>query len=234
MKFPDLLPGTFLQRDNRFRATVIVDGSETWAHVPNSGRLNELFTPGRAIWLSRATNPERKTPFDLRLVEYAQVLVSVDARLPNPLFAEALETGRITGFPYPEIRREVQHGDSRFDFRLRGSQGVCWVETKSVTLVEDGLAQFPDAPTERGRKHLLGLKEAHQGGDRGAVIFVIQRPDARRFMPNRDTDPAFARALVEAAEAGVAVRAFGCHVTRSEIAIAAEVPVILHEASTRS
>lgn len=227
MEFPDLIPGTFLRRDNRFKATVIVDGGETWAHVPNSGRLSELFTPGRDIWLSRAGNPERKTRFDLRLVEYAQVLVSVDARLPNPLFAEAFGAGRITGFPYPEIRREVQHGNSRFDFRLRGARGICWVETKSVTLVEEDLAQFPDAPTERGRKHLLGLKEAHLAGDCGAVIFVIQRPDAKRFMPNRSTDPEFAQALVEAAEAGVAVRAFGCHVSRSEITLAGEVPVIL-------
>jgi len=227
MQFPHLIPGRFLYRDNRFRATVEVAGQEAWAHVPNSGRLHELFTPNRPIWLAPAAAANRKTAYDLKLVEYASVLVSVDARLPNPLFAEALAAGRITGFPYPDVRPEVQYGDSRFDFRLSGPQGTCWVESKSVTLVEDGLAQFPDAPTSRGRKHLLGLRTACLAGDQAAVIFVIQRPDARRFAPYQESDPEFTDALVQAAAAGVAVRAFTCHVSHTEITIATEIPVTL-------
>lgn len=227
MRFPHLIPGRFLHRDNRFRATVEVGGLESWAHVANSGRLGELFTPGRPVWLARAGNPNRKTVYDLKLVEYGSVLVSVDARSPNPLFAEALANGTIPGFPYPDLKPEVQYGDSRFDFRLSGPQGVCWVETKSVTLVNDGLAQFPDAPTTRGRKHLLGLQAAFAAGDKAAVVFIIQRPDAQRFSPYQQTDPEFSAALVQAAETGVAIRAFTCQVTHTEMFITAEIPVIL-------
>ena len=157
MQFPELAQGFFLRRDNRFRATVIVDGQEAWAHVPNSGRLTDLFVPDRPVWLARAANPARKTSYDMKLVELSSCLVSVDARLPNPLFAEAVETGRLAGFNYPKIEREVTVGGSRIDFRLSGTDGICWVETKSVTQVEDGIACFPDDPTERGSRHLQEL-----------------------------------------------------------------------------
>ena len=113
MDFPLLVPGRFVQRDNRFRATVTVAGRETWAHVPNSGRLGELFTPGRPIWLSPAANPGRKTAYDLRLVDYGGTLVSVDARLPNDLLAEALNQQRLPDLAYPQVKREVTRGDSR-------------------------------------------------------------------------------------------------------------------------
>ena len=227
MRFPELVPGRFIHRDNRFRATVEVQGCEAWAHVPNSGRLQELFTPGRPIWLAPAAAPHRKTGYDLKLVEYASVLVSVDARLPNPLFAEALAEGRLDGFHYPTAKREVSYGDSRLDFRLSGPDGVCWTETKSVTLVEDGLAMFPDAPTIRGRKHLHALIRARRSGDKAAVVFVIQRPDANRFQPHRESDPDFAGVLRQAAEAGVLIKAYTCRVSRQEIRIAAEIPVLI-------
>ncbi len=227
MLLPNLVPGRFVRRDNRFRATVVVDGQQHWAHVPNSGRLGELFTPGRSIWLSPATDPARKTAYDLKLVEYASVLVSVDARLPNPLFHEALEDGTIAGFDFEQVRREVQREDSRFDFCLTSRSGVTWIETKSVTLVEGGLARFPDAPTSRGRKHLGGLEDACQAGDRAAVVFIIQRPDASRFRPNAETDPLFSTALVKAVRSGVTVRAFTCQVSMNEITIGDEIPVEL-------
>ncbi len=216
-----------MRRDNRFRATVIVDGREDWAHVPNSGRLQELFTPGRPLWLSSAANPGRKTAFDLRLVDYDGTLVSVDARLPNHLLAEALAEERWPELTYPEIRREVTRSDSRLDFRLSGPEGVCWLETKSVTLVTDGLAQFPDAPTERGRKHLEELIQAINMGERTVVVFIIQRPDALQFAPHVEADPLFSSTLQQAASAGVEIRAFTCDVTLKSIAILAEVPVIL-------
>lgn len=227
MELPKLIPGRFLRRDNRFRATVTVKGRESWAHVPNSGRLTELFTPGRPVWLSPADAPDRKTSYDLKLVEYASVLVSVDARLPNPLFAEALAAGKLPGFRFPIVKREVTYNDSRLDFRLSGPEGVCWVETKSVTLVQDGVAQFPDAPTSRGRKHLMALIEARAAGDRAAAVFVIQRPDARRFTPHREADPAFAAALEGAASAGAEIRAFTCEVALEAITISGEIPVVL-------
>lgn len=227
MDFPPLVAGRFVQRDNRFRATVTVAGRETWAHVPNSGRLQELFTPGRPIWLSPAGDPARKTAYDLRLVDFAGTLVSVDARLPNQLVAESLAVGTLPALDYPDIKREANYGDSRLDFRLSGPQGICWLETKSVTLVTDGLAQFPDAPTERGRKHLKELIKIRSMGHRALVIFVIQRPDAVQFTPHRQADPLFASTLEQAAAAGVEIQAFTCHVSLQNIIIAAEIPITL-------
>ena len=228
MDFPPLVPGRFVKRDNRFRATVTVAGQQVWAHVPNSGRLGELFTPGRPLWLSPAADPARKTAFDLRLVDYAGTLVSVDARLPNHLLAEALADRRLPELAYPEIRREVPLGASRLDFRLSGPAEVCWLETKSVTLVTEGLAQFPDAPTARGRKHLEELIEVRATGDRAVVVFVVQRPDAHRFIPHREADPLFASGLEQAAAAGVEIRAFTCNVSLETITIAVEIPVVLN------
>jgi sugar fermentation stimulation protein A len=199
LHFPPLIPGRFIQRDNRFRATVTVAGQEAWAHVPNSGRLGELFTPGRRVWLSPAGNPARKTTYDLRLVDYQGTLVSVDARLPNHLLAESLAAGAVPDLDYPDIKPEARHGESRLDFRLAGPRGICWLEAKSVTLVTDGLARFPDAPTARGRKHLQELIKIRQSGHRAVVIFIIQRPDALRFTPHREADPLFAMTLKEAA-----------------------------------
>lgn len=227
MNFPPLVPGLFVRRDNRFRATVSVAGREAWAHVPNSGRLGELFTPGRPIWLSPAAHPARKTAYDLRLVDYQGTLVSVDARLPNHLLAEALAAGGLTDLAYPEIKSEATHGESRLDFRLSGPQGVCWLETKSVTLVADGLAQFPDAPTARGRKHLHELVKIKELGHRAVVVFVVQRPDANRFAPHRQADPLFASALQEAAAAGVEIQAFNCRVSRQSISLAAKIQVLI-------
>ena len=204
-----------------------VAGQQVWAHVPNSGRLGELFTPGRPVWLSPAGDPGRKTAYDLKLVECADTLVSVDARLPNPLLAEALADERLPAFAYPEIRREVTLGDSRLDFCLSGPDGICWIETKSVTLVTNGLAQFPDAPTDRGRKHLLELMRVRASGDRAAVLFVVQRADAVRFTPHRQADPRFATTLQEAAVAGVELYALTCRVSLESISLAAEIPVVM-------
>jgi len=227
LNFPPLVPGLFVRRDNRFRATVSVVGREAWAHVPNSGRLGELFTPGRPIWLSPAGHPARKTAYDLRLVDYQGTLVSVDARLPNHLLAEALAAGGLTDLAYPEIKPEATHGESRLDFRLSGPQGVCWLETKSVTLVANGLAQFPDAPTARGRKHLHELVKIKELGHRAVAVFVVQRPDANRFAPHRQADPLFASALQEAAAAGVEIQAFNCRVSRQSISLAAKIQVLI-------
>ena len=228
MKHPQpLIPARFLRRDNRFRATVRVDGQEAWAHVPNSGRLDDLFTPGRPIYLHPAANPNRKTPYDLKLVQTPEALVSIDARLPNPIFAEAVAAGRLPEFPCHVIQPEVRYRDSRLDFRLEGPEGACWVETKSVTLVEEGVAYFPDAPTARGSRHLRELLHILERGERAAVVFIIQRDDAIAFAPAAHFDPIFTQTLVQAAEAGVEVRAYVCRVTLEEIALDHAVPVRL-------
>lgn len=227
MKFSDLIQGHFLRRDNRFRATVTVGGRETWAHVANSGRLEELFIHGRPVWLEYASDPKRKTSYDLKLVDYEGVLVSVDARLPNPLFAEALAKGTISGFACQSVEAEVTRGNSRLDFRLSRANEVCWVETKSVTLVTEGTARFPDAPTERGRKHLDELMDIVAQGEQAAVVFIVQRPDAERFSANWETDPEFARTLAQTAKTGVSVRAFTCRVSLAGIEVADEISEIL-------
>ncbi len=230
MDIPYLVPGTFVQRDNRFRATVLVGGQQTGVFVPNSGRLTDLFTPDRAVWLHPAGSPGRKTEYDLKLVEHAGELVSVDARLPNPLFAEYLQNGG-TWFDdrlgEVEIQREVTRGESRLDFKLQGPQGVCWVETKSITLVEGGIALFPDAPTRRGRRHVVELLDAARKGEGAAVVFVVQRADAESFSPHHRVDPQFAQILRQAEEGGVEVRAHTCRVSLSEITIENEIPCIL-------
>jgi len=164
VKFPALVAGRFVRRDNRFRVIVEIAGERVAAHLPNSGRLTELLTPNRLCWLTGFDTPRRKTRFDLTLMEYAGTLVSVDARLPNALFAEAWATGQLEPFRgYDCVDREVRLGESRLDFRLSGPDGVCWVEVKSVTLVEEGVARFPDAPTARGVRHLgEQAQEEHQ------------------------------------------------------------------------
>ncbi|MDW7991956.1 MAG: DNA/RNA nuclease SfsA [Anaerolineae bacterium] len=156
------------------------------------------------------------------------VLVSVDVWLPGPLFAEALTEGRLPEWEkVTRVEREVRCGESRLDFRLEGPAGVVWVETKSVTLVEDGVALFPDAPTLRGQRHLVQLTKQVRRGEGAAVVFIVQRPDAEAFAPHARADPAFAACLAEAAAAGVRVYAYACAVSREEIRITWPLPVRL-------
>ena len=217
-----------VRRDNRFRVTVEVGGRQVAAHLPNSGRLTELLTPGRPCWLEPIASPRRKTGYDLRLVVFAGVLVSVDARLPNPLLAEALEEDRLIPFQgYTAYRREVTLGQSRIDFQLQMPEGPLWMESKSVTLVERGVALFPDAPTGRGTRHVEELMRVAGHGHRAAIVFVVQRPDALCFSPHSEADPAFSEALRLAAHRGVAVHAWTCQVDREAIAIGEKIPVEL-------
>jgi sugar fermentation stimulation protein A len=229
VKISPLIPGRFVRRDNRFRVAVEIEGQTVAAHLPNSGRLTELLTPGRPCWLAEFADAlKRKTRFDLKLVEYAGVMVSVDARLPNSLFAEAVAAGRLRPFQgYAQVTREVRRGESRLDFGLGGPESTCWVEVKSVTLVEDGLARFPDAPTLRGVRHVRELIVAANQGEHAAAVFVVQRPDARCFAPHDQADPALAVALREAASAGVGMYAWTCEVSVQAITIATQIPVEL-------
>lgn len=228
MKLPRLVACSFVQRVNRFRVTVRIDGGQVDAHLPNSGRLTELLTPDRPCWVAPVSSPRRQTDYDLKLVRYAGVLVSVDARLPNPLFGEALEKGCLDPFRASRpFRREVSLGDSRVDFALQAPEGILWVETKSVTLVEAGTARFPDAPTARGTRHVQELIAAVDEGERAAIVFIVQRPDALRFTPYDAADPAFGAVLRTAADAGVGVYAWTCRVSKQAIAVARQIPVEL-------
>lgn len=230
MRLGRLVPGRFVGRLNRFAARVEVGGRLVLAHVPNSGRLRELFVPGRRIYLTEAHRPGRKTRYDLACVRVGRTLVSADARLPNRLAAEAIAAGRIHELAGRRIiRPEVRHGNSRFDLLLGGRGRRLLLEVKSATLVEDGVALFPDAPTERGRRHLEKLMAARRRGFDAGVLFVIQRPDAHAFSPHWEADPQFARALCRAAEAGVRVLAYRCRVTTREVALTRAIPVLLSE-----
>ena len=226
---PHLEEGFFISRLNRFAALVEVAGREEMVHVANSGRLRELFEPGRRMLLAPAPGEHRKTRYDLALVDLGHTLVSADARLPNGLVAEALGRRALAPFSeFPEVRREVTFGESRLDLMLEGATGRCYLETKSVTLVEDdGMALFPDAPTTRGVKHLNTLIQVAAEGHRAGVIFVVQRSDASCLCPHDSSDPEFGSALREAKAAGVEVLAYGCNVTPQEIVLSDPVPVKL-------
>ena len=223
----ELKPGIFIQRLNRFTCLVEVEGGRARAYLPNPGRLQELLVEGARVLLRRSGSPGRKTSYDLTGVKAGETWVSVDSRVPNALFREALEQRSLEEFRgYRIAREEVEFGRSRLDFLLQGEPPAL-VEVKSCTLVEEGVAKFPDAPTARGRRHLLELMEAKSAGYRSAVVFVIQRSDALAFAPNDATDAAFGEALREAAREGVEVLAYRCSFNGREIRIAGRVEVLL-------
>lgn len=226
---PCLKSARFISRINRFAALVVCDGREIVAHVPNSGRLSELLHPGNSMLLAPApAGTGRRTAYDLVLAEVDGVLVSVDARLPNALLHEAIDGGGLPPFVgYDRLTREIVFGDSRLDIMLFGDRGRCYLEAKSVTLVRDGVGLFPDAPTRRGRKHLMSLVRASKLGHRAAVVFVIQRFDAHAFLANEDADPLFCQTLREAVRGGVEVYAYRCRVSRREVEVAGRVAVRL-------
>lgn len=209
--------------------TVEVGGREIGAHLPNSGRLGELLLPGRRVLLVERPGSGRKTGYELSLVEVDGQWVSVDARLPNALVRDALRAGRLTPLVgYSTVRREVSFGRSRFDFLLEApGRPPCLLEVKSVTLLVEGLACFPDAVTARGRRHVEELTGAVAAGYRAAVVFVVQRGDAQGFRPHDESDPAFGRALRAAARQGVELYAYGCHVEPGRIGIEGALPVTL-------
>ncbi len=218
-----------MARDNRFRATVDVAGRHVWAHLANSGRLGELLVPGHRVVLVERPSAHRKTGYDLSLVEMDGRWVSVDARLPNDLVAEALRAGQLQPLAgYPVVRREVAHGRSRFDFLLEAeNRPPCLVEVKSITLVVDRLGCFPDAVTARGRRHLLELAEAVEAGYRAAALFCVQRDDAIGVRPHDESDPDFGQTLRESARRGVEVYAYACRVEPGRVEISHRLPVYL-------
>ncbi|HUI39977.1 MAG TPA: DNA/RNA nuclease SfsA [Methanothrix sp.] len=202
----ELVPAVFLERRSRFSVVVARNGKKFEAFLANSGRLKEILVPGRKLLLRAVYDrPERKTGFDLFGAILDGSLVTIDSRLPNALVKEAILGSSLPEFcGYRLVKDEPVFGRGRFDFLLEPS---CFLEVKGCTLVRDGVALFPDAPTLRGRRHLDELARAKQEGHRACVIFVVQRDDTEVFRPNWDTDPAFAQALIRAM-AGGGVEAF--------------------------
>ena len=226
MHYGEVVRGTFLSRPNRFIARVMLEEGEAVCHVKNTGRCRELLVPGAPVYLEAAENPARKTRWDLIAVEKGELLINMDAQAPNKVFGEWAAAGRfLPGLT--AVRPEFTWGDSRFDFLLEDPAGAYFVEVKGVTLEEDGEVRFPDAPTERGVKHLNGLRRAVEQGFRGAVFFVIQMKGPSVFRPNDATHPAFGAALRAAAAAGVSVYAYDCLATPESLEIDAPVPVKL-------
>lgn len=228
IKFPPFLKGKLIARLNRFTALVEADGKPALAHVPNSGRMEELLVPGTIVLLHKvADNPRRKTAYDLLLVEKEGNLISVDSRLPNDLVEAALQKNILKPLQNANlVKREAAWGGSRFDFYLEDDRGGIWLETKSVNLVEDNIARFPDAATKRGARHLAELIKLKKQGLRSVVLFLVLRNDAFCFAPHWERDPDFSRALLECMREGVEVHAFLCNVQEKGISLGQEIPVI--------
>ena len=225
MIYNDIQKAIFQDRPNRFVAHVQLNGKIVVCHVKNTGRCRELLIPGAEIYVQHREQPERKTAYDLIAVRKNGRLVNLDSAAPNRVFHEYLAAGGL-GFQPERIHPEYRHGDSRFDFYFEHGGQPCMAEVKGVTLEEGGIARFPDAPTQRGLKHIYGLRQCIREQIRAYVVFVIQMDSIRAFEANRAAQPAFADVLRTAKEDGVQVLAFDCRVTPDSLAIANPVPVL--------
>lgn len=226
MQYHSIKKGIFHARPNRFIAHVEVDGAMEVVHVKNTGRCRELLVPGAVVYLEEGRNPSRKTKYDLIAVEKGDLLVNMDAQAPNKVFQEwAQGGGFLPGLTL--LRPETTWGSSRFDFYWEAGERRGFVEVKGVTLEDEGHARFPDAPTERGVKHLEELIRCQEEGYEAAVCFVIQMAGMEDFAPNDVPHPAFGAALRKAAAAGVRVLAQECMVTPETLTMAGPVTVRL-------
>ncbi|MGN0607773.1 MAG: DNA/RNA nuclease SfsA [Oscillospiraceae bacterium] len=225
-KYKNIRRGKFISRPNRFIANVEIDGEVCVCHVKNTGRCKELLIKGCTVILEESSNPARKTKYDLIAVYKGDLLINMDSQVPNKCAAEFIPQlfENVT-----LIKPECTHKNSRFDFYIETPQDKIFLEVKGVTLEENGTVKFPDAPTERGVKHLKELTECVSEGYGAYVLFVVQMNRAERFMPNFDTHPEFGQALREAVQAGVKALAYRCDVAEDSIEICGEVPVILSE-----
>ena len=228
MIYDRMVPGTFLERPNRFIAYVEIEGRKETVHVKNTGRCAELLQTGVRVYLQESENPGRKTKWDLIAVEKGSRMVNMDSQIPNKVVKEWLEAGHLFE-NITRIQPEFTYGNSRFDLYVEADGKRIFIEVKGVTLEQDGVVRFPDAPSDRAVKHVEELKAAVKEGYEAYVFFVIQMKDVRYFTPNMDTHPAFGEALRDAARAGVHVLAYDCEVSSDRIAIADKVPVVLED-----
>ncbi len=226
MRYPNICRAVFIRRPNRFVAQCELDGQEVTVHVKNTGRCRELLVPGTIVWLTKSDNPARKTAYDLVAVDKGTRRINMDANAPNAAFGEYARAGKFLPDTV-SVRAEVKYGASRFDFCLQAGEKTHYVEVKGVTLEEDGVVRFPDAPTERGVKHLKELQAAAAAGYGAHVVFVIQMDDVRYFEPNDRTHEAFGQTLRAAAQDGVQVHAYWCAATEDSMDIAGETDVRL-------
>ena len=252
MKYNQVVPGTFLQRPNRFIAHVLISGKEEVCHVKNTGRCRELLIPGCTVYCAVSDNPQRKTKYDLIAVEksienqivfanagipsqhvkstpeaHSTLLVNMDSQAPNAAVKEWLRSGASPFGKIDFLKPEYKYGNSRFDFYLECNSRKIFLEVKGVTLEDNGVVLFPDAPTERGVKHVRELIRCREEGFETYVLFVVQMERALYFTPNRKTHPQFADALCDAQNAGVQLLAYTCKVTPDEMKIDKELKIRL-------
>jgi sugar fermentation stimulation protein A len=228
MQYGSITSGIFIKRLNRFIACVSINGTEYLVHVRNTGRCREILLPGAKVLLVPADQPKRKTPFTLVAVYKGEQLVNIDSLAPNQLMYEALRANKIPEIGRVEtVRKEVTFHSSRFDIYFESGDRRGFIEVKGVTLEKDGVTMFPDAPTERGAKHLREMLEAVNEGYLGYIAFVIQMKGVKLFTPNENTDPAFAAALRDAAKGGVKILAYDCSVLPGETMLGNAVPIRL-------
>ena len=226
MTYDNIHEAVFLDRPNRFIAHVLLNGQTQVCHVKNTGRCRELLLPGAEIFVQHSANPARKTAYDLIAVRKGERLINMDAAAPNNVFGQWLSAGG-PGYVPELIRPECVHGDSRFDFYFEHGGRKAFAEVKGVTLEENGVVRFPDAPTERGVKHLHGLIRCVQEGFEAWAVFIIQMKGVKYFEPNRATHPEFAEALAQAAQAGVKLIALDCDVEKDSLNAADPVAIRL-------
>ncbi len=225
---------SFVDRPNRFLGHVKLNNEIVEAFIPNPGRMYELMVPGKEVYVRETLKKERRTRYDLIGVKHDGVLVSIDSFLPNRFMKRILSDGTLDEFVgYETVKSEPRIYEGRFDFLLEGSAGKAYIEVKSCTLVEDGRAIFPDAPTKRGARHVRSLAKALREKivERAAVVFVIQRPDAIIFSPNDYTDPKFGSALRESNDQGVEVYALRTEVIDWDLKLLGKIPIELNHFS---
>ncbi|MGA3296407.1 MAG: DNA/RNA nuclease SfsA [Candidatus Bathyarchaeia archaeon] len=224
-----IITATYAERPNRFTVIAHHNSSRVRCYFPNPGRMNELLIPGAEMALDgidRFSNHTRKTTYEVIAVRLGKRWISIDSRIPNKLVAEALRNKQLKEFQsYTQIKQEAFFGKNRFDFLLESPNQSCWLEVKSCTLVVNGVAIFPDAPTARGSRHLRGLTEAKKRGYRACIMFVIQREDAKLLTPNLQTDPVFCDSLRAARRSGVEVYAKRCKFSNFNLTLDDNVPV---------
>lgn len=227
------IKGIFIKRLNRFEGIVKINGKEELVHIPNTGRCRELLITGASVILEIRESKTRKTPYELIMVYKGERLISIDSQAPNKIVEEAVRESLIEEIgSYGYVKREVYYQNSRFDLFLKRTEQSekeesCYIEIKGVTLEMDEIAKFPDAPTERGARHLRELAAARGEGYRAAVIFLVQMEDIKHFTSNKPMDSQFAEALTAAHDNGVEVLSYNCKVSEKEIIINEKVEVIL-------
>ncbi|MHB1393790.1 MAG: DNA/RNA nuclease SfsA [Clostridia bacterium] len=227
------IKGSFIKRLNRFEGIVEVDGREELVHIPNTGRCRELLVMGASVLLEIRESKTRKTPYELIMVYKGDSLISIDSQAPNRIVEEAVKSGLTKEIgDYEYVKREEFYQNSRFDLFLKkteqsGKDGSCYIEVKGVTLEVDGTAMFPDAPTERGARHVKELADAHKEGYRAVIVFLVQMENAKQFIPNKIMDQQFADALAAAHDKGVEVLSYNCRVEENEIVLNERIPVLL-------